>query len=113
LEKRIKGGWKMTIKTKEEALELLKNKYNGTFEDGGIMYKRLWATFPDGYNKTYPGFAFLMGIKNIKTGIIKTVFAIHVFPSGEDASPSLSVDKERLAQLEIDWDNEVAKPIFE
>jgi hypothetical protein len=91
------------IKTKDEALKLLENKY-GFYDDDGVMYKRLFAAFPDGYNEYYPGFAFLMTGKNSKTGVMeKYVHAIHVFPSGEVRSPSMDVGEQRLSELEIDW----------
>ena len=90
-------------------MNYLKETKGNPYEVDGIKYQCVWAAFPGGYNKSYPGFSFLQGFRNLETRRMEeTVFALHIFPNGECTGPSLPVGKERLSHIEIDWDSGIA-----
>ena len=101
----------MTIKTNEEALELLKSKYGKPETYAGVVYKSVFAAYPEGYNKIYPGFACLMGVINTKTEDIDHISGIHVFPNGECSTVNNPRSKNRIEGVDIDWEKGTATPI--
>ena len=100
----------MEIKTKEEALNYLIATRGETYKVEGVSYQYIWAALPDGYNKSYPGFAFLQGFKNLETGKIEnTVFGISVFPDGEYRSMNRPLSEDQILSFDIDWEAGTAK----